>query len=259
MNAEDLARLAEPFPIGELSWRIVQSGKNDRGLWAKCAPYVDARAVMKRLDEVCGPANWQTATRPTEHHVAYGIGIRIGDEWIWRWDGTGVKESGGGMSSADAGKADFSYGVRRAGIQWGLGRYLYDVPHIWANINDNGRFRQPKNERKKLPAFNWDPGQLPDFALPGEPEIVGEVRKLLKKAGALGLGGGDDEAEAKGIEAAEAAISRQDSSMLARAKGWLEDEVEKRERAELEKTKKQLGGDNQKEPAGAGAQAELPY
>lgn len=257
LHSVDLSRLAEPFPVGDLQWRLLRSGEGDNGLWAICIPYVDSRAIMKRLDEVCGPANWQSGTQTAAGHVSVGIGIRVGGEWIWRWDGTGMLETNPSLSAADAGKGDFSNGFKRAAVQWGISRYLYDVPELWAIINNrDGQFRGKTKKNKK---FRWDPPELPASALPSNtPPIVAEVRELVKKAANLGLGG-DDDMDARGIRAAEKAISQHDTASLQRAKTWLEGEVEKRERTELEKAKKVLGEHGQPEPAGAGTQGELPY
>lgn len=253
MSAVDLSLLAEPFPVGELQWRLMRAGKNDRGLWGICVPYIESRSVRRRLNDVCGPANWQSATQLGAGHISVGIGILIDGEWVWRWDGAGVME-GGHLSAADAGKGDFTNGFKRAGIQWAIGEYLSDVPELFALINPGGRFRGKTKDGER---FKWDPPELPASALPNtEPPIVSEVRELIQKAANLGLGG-DDEKDARGIEAAEKAISQHDTDSLQRAKTWLEGEVEKREKAELEKAEKELGGQSQPDPEPA--EAGLPF
>lgn len=256
MSEIDLSLLAEPFPVGELQWRLMRAGKGKNGLWGICVPYIESRSVRRRLNDVCGPGNWQSATQLGPSHISVGIGIKVDGEWVWRWDGAGVME-GGHLSASDAGKGDFTNGFKRAGAQWGIGEYLGDVPELFAIVNQGGRLRGKTKDGEK---FKWDPPELPASALPNtEPPIVSEVRELVAKAANLGLGG-DDEKDARGIEAAEKAISQHDTESLQRAKTWLEAEVEKREKAELEKAKKALGGDQPRpEPAGAGAQDGLPF
>lgn len=59
----DLLKLAEPFPEGDLEWRIQSAGKGNNGIWARCVPYISNRAIMQRLDDVCGPGNWRNDYR----------------------------------------------------------------------------------------------------------------------------------------------------------------------------------------------------
>ena len=49
------AELAEPFKDEDVFWRIDRAYGN----WARVLCYLDARAVMDRLDATVGPENWQ--------------------------------------------------------------------------------------------------------------------------------------------------------------------------------------------------------
>lgn len=120
----DLGKLAEPFDRSEVHWRaqtITQSG--DKAL---ALAYIDARDVMNRLDAVCGPAGWQSRyTETPRGRVLCEIGINVGGEWIWKSDGAGdtaVEGEKGGISDA----------LKRAAVQWGIGRYLYRLGNVWA-------------------------------------------------------------------------------------------------------------------------------
>ncbi|WP_243664619.1 Rad52/Rad22 family DNA repair protein [Rhodothermus marinus] len=79
------------------------------------------------------PENWRNEFRPGPGGgVLCGISIRIGDEWITKWDGaenTDIEPVKGGLSSA----------MRRAAVQWGIGRYLYRLPNQWVRIDERGR------------------------------------------------------------------------------------------------------------------------
>ena len=55
----DLSKLAEPFPAEDIEWRIQSSGMSGGKPWARVLAYVTARAIMARLDEVCGPEGWR--------------------------------------------------------------------------------------------------------------------------------------------------------------------------------------------------------
>ena len=167
MNLDSFAdELAAPFGPAYLEWRISRCGvSNDKNVWARCLPYLTARAVMDRLDQVCGSARWQTEYREVAGGVACGVGIMVGDEsledtheWVWKWDGTGHLEVTKGLDAASAGKGDFSNALKRAGVQWGIGRYLYAISEQKANIHQNGALFGKTGDGTK---FRWDPPNQP--------------------------------------------------------------------------------------------------
>lgn len=156
----NLCDLKKPFPPNDIDWRVQQAGKKGDKVWALVLAYVTNRAIMNRLDEVCGPENWcnNFVTGP-DGGILCGISIKVGDEWITKWDGaekTQVEAVKGGLSGA----------MKRAAVQWGIGRYLYNLDATFAKISNNGKYYQPKNDKKQIPAFKWDPPQLPKWALP---------------------------------------------------------------------------------------------
>lgn len=51
---EALARLTRPLSAEEIEWKIISS----KGGTTTIAPFIDARAVMSRLDEAFGPFGW---------------------------------------------------------------------------------------------------------------------------------------------------------------------------------------------------------
>lgn len=120
----DLSKLADEFPREAVHWRAQTLTKN--GDKALALAYLDARDVMDRLDEVCGPENWQSEFFETpKGRVICRLGIRIGDDWVWKSDGAGdtaVEGEKGGVSDA----------LKRAAVHWGIGRYLYRLPAVWA-------------------------------------------------------------------------------------------------------------------------------
>src|SRR3546814_8564681 len=66
----DYTALSKPFPPSAVSWRSQSLTKD--GTKALALAYIDARDVMRRLDDVCGPAGWQdsyaeTGKRSEEH------------------------------------------------------------------------------------------------------------------------------------------------------------------------------------------------
>ena len=108
----DISKLKENFPADAIEWRIGRSGKKGDSIWATALAYITSRAIMDRLDDVCGPENWKNEFQPGPNGgVVCGLSIRVGTEWVTKWDGAdntnfeGVK---GGLSDA----------MKRAGYQW---------------------------------------------------------------------------------------------------------------------------------------------
>ena len=142
----NLADLAKEFPRDKIHWRAQTVTRNgDRAL---ALAYLDARDVMDRLDEVCGPENWQT-----EHFDCGGgrlgcrIGIIVDGHCIWKSDGAG-------NTDVEGEKGAFSSALKRAAVAWGIGRYLYDMPNVWVPCK-----AEKHGERWKFREFAADPWQ----------------------------------------------------------------------------------------------------
>ncbi len=117
-------KLAAPFPKQEIRWRA-QTLTRD-GDKALALAYIDARDVMRRLDEVAGPGGWSDSYIETRSgRVICSLAIFIDGHWISKSDGAGdtaVEGEKGGLSDA----------FKRAAVKWGIGRYLYALGKVWA-------------------------------------------------------------------------------------------------------------------------------
>lgn len=157
MSEINFKALQDFFEADAIEWRIQQAGEKHGRVWAICVPYVTNRAIQVRLDEVAGPENWRNEFRPgPDGGVMCGISIRVGGEWVTKWDGaenTDVEGVKGGLSGA----------MKRAAVQWGIGRYLYALDETFANVHDNGRFRGKTRDGN---SFRWDPPHLPRAVVP---------------------------------------------------------------------------------------------
>ena len=171
--------LGKPFPAKDIEWRVQRSGlKNDKP-WALVLAYVTNRAIMERLDSVVGPANWKNRFLPAPNGgVLCGISIRTGSEWITKWDGadnTDIESVKGGLSGS----------MKRAGVQWNIGRYLYNLKATFAVISETGQHRdaiRDKVTKKVIMYFKWDEPALPSWALPGgEKDMSDPAQKLTDK------------------------------------------------------------------------------
>jgi hypothetical protein len=145
MNIFD--KLKAPFPPSKISWRVGSTtADKKKGL---AFGYIDARDVMERLDEVCGPENWQCSYPHANGKTICSIGVRIcregeGFEWIWKSDGAGD-------SDVEAEKGAMSDAFKRSAVRFGIGRYLYDIPATWVAIEPMGKsFKIAESEYPRL-------------------------------------------------------------------------------------------------------------
>lgn len=124
MNLKDLTN---EIPY---KWRVQSFSKNKPQ--AQCVAYISARDVQDRLDAVVGVENWQDDYKLVDGKLMGGIGIKCGSEWVWKWDT-------GNESAMDGDKGQISDAFKRAGVKWGIGRFLYDltIKYVPANETKN--------------------------------------------------------------------------------------------------------------------------
>lgn len=158
----ELRELRKPFASEKIKWRVgATTNDKKRGL---ALAYVDSRVVMERLDNVCGVENWQKKySFGNNGEIICAIGIKIEDNWVW-------KSGGAGQTDFEAIKGGLSDAFKRAAVSWGIGRYLYELPTIWADIKKQGKNYVIKDEP-----------QLPAEFLPQEENYVDQIRKLYQK------------------------------------------------------------------------------
>ena len=107
--------------------------KDERGnpaiKWQGCVAllYKTARVDMDILDETFGAMDWQSDYKTVKDNLYCGIGVKSGDEWIWRWD-CGIESRADGEGNEKKGEASDAF--KRAGFKWGIGRELYTAPSI---------------------------------------------------------------------------------------------------------------------------------
>lgn len=147
-------RLRRPFPSSAISWRVgntnakfVADGDDVKG---QPLAYIDARDVMDRLDEVVGPENWQCKYSEQGSKTICSIGVNVGIDdtktpaWVW-------KEDGAGDTDMEAEKGALSDAFKRAGVRWGIGRYLYGIKAPKIVVGTKGKFLSISDvDRQKL-------------------------------------------------------------------------------------------------------------
>jgi len=111
--------------------------------------YVDSRAIQKRLDNVLGPLNWKNQY-VAWHGNAQLCGIAVynpeRNEWVGKFDGSEC-------SDIEPIKGGLSDSMKRAACMWGIGRYLYDIPGVWVEVEQRGKGSYIKDsQQSKLKA-----------------------------------------------------------------------------------------------------------
>ncbi len=123
--------LTSPFPADAILWKPL-AVKGNRAL---AAAYLDARAVMQRLDCVFGVGGWKDAYQLVNGgSVVCTLSVRV-DGWVEKTDVGSPSEQ---PDDGDKLKAAVSDGLKRAAVKLGIGRYLYRLPSQWVDY-DPGR------------------------------------------------------------------------------------------------------------------------
>lgn len=155
--------LQNPFLPEEIEWRVGSTNKEKtKGI---ALAYVTNRAIQNRLDDVFGAFGWRNEYKEwKEKSQLCGISVKVGDEWITKWDGADD-------SNMDAVKGGLSDAMKRAAYQWGIGRYLYKLENVWCEIVGFGNSWKLKSNPK-----------LPTWALPQDftppPETTTETQQV---------------------------------------------------------------------------------
>ncbi len=141
------AELAMPFAPEDLEWRL-QKVIEARELGI-AVPYVTNRAIMGRLDDVVGAENWYNEFKPWhgaggKEAQLCGISIRYGDGFITKWDGaenSDIEPVKGGLSDS----------MKRAAVQWGIGRVLYNMDVVFVEVEKRGKtWYMKKDQQERL-------------------------------------------------------------------------------------------------------------
>lgn len=173
--------LKKPFKIDEIEWRITAKSKDEtKGL---VVAYITNRAIQNRLDEIFGITGWKNEYIICDKSKICGLSLLINGEWITKYDGasdTNIESTKGGLSNS----------MKRAAVQWGIGRYLYKLPSQWVKIKHLGGKNFALDEIPKLPSWaipnakddnNWD---KPKKEIP---ELNDDIQKCIDAFNKIGI------------------------------------------------------------------------
>lgn len=114
-----LPALSEPMLY---KWRVQSFSKFKPQ--ATCVAYIDARDAMQRLDDVC-VYGWHRRHVEIKGHIYCEVGIVMPDgSVLWRMDC-------GTESNTEAEKGESSDSFKRACVNFGVGRFLYDLDIVY--------------------------------------------------------------------------------------------------------------------------------
>lgn len=125
-----LAELAKPFHPSHITWKPGVFNRDKTK--ALGLAYADLRAYQNRLDEVIG-LNWSVTYTPWGDRLVCHLTI----DGVTR-SSTGEPD-GQSERSEIAGTAAEAQAFKRACAMFGLGRYLYNLPTIWAEFDADRR------------------------------------------------------------------------------------------------------------------------
>lgn len=187
--------LAAPFDVSEVKFKP-QAVSGNRAL---AVPFVDARVIQDRLDEVLGVMGWQDRYECLpDGAVVCRLRVRVGGEWITKEDVGGQSEQ---PDEGDRRKAAFSDALKRAAVKFGIGRYLYRCKPQWVDYDPQKRqilkaptlpLPAPAGETLKMPepAERKSTKAKPAAAARGKPANGVELHKRLAEKDAKLAGEG---------------------------------------------------------------------
>lgn len=201
-----MRELSQPFKQDDIEWRPQQIGGTKEKPKVMLLAYVTNRAMQQRLDDVVGCFGWKNEFTTLPNSVGdgalCGVSLKIDGEWVTKWDGaenTQIESIKGGLSGS----------MKRAVVQWGVGRYLYDVEVMWGVCITQEQYKALKYHEKqeynyaqskdKSFAFYWKPPKLDDKYLPQKyvsKTIVEQIEELAETTGTSIK----DVCESKGVE-----------------------------------------------------------
>jgi Uncharacterized protein conserved in bacteria len=171
---EKQEQLQAMFEPDDIEWRVQRAGFVGEKAWLMAVPYITARAVQERFDEVFGPFGWEPVFRDivSEGKVIgcqCGITVHTDSRSITKWDAsenTNIEAIKGGRSTA----------MKRAAVQWGVGRYLYQMETTFAECRKTTGFRDKlygnihvvRHKGKPDEYIDWRTPFLPHWAIPRE-------------------------------------------------------------------------------------------
>lgn len=155
-----MEQLSEPFDPKYIDWK--PQVKSRDGKKAMAAAYADIRAYIDRLNKVVGREKWAHSIEIKTVDYSSGKGgdgsmrskvvviVAVAISGV----GIGIDVGESPTDDPNAFTSAFAQAFKRACVQFGLGRYLYDIESRWYELDEYGQWVKGKEP------------QLPDWAIP---------------------------------------------------------------------------------------------
>lgn len=178
--------LSLPFNETEVKWRISQSGIAGSGRpYATVVPYLDARSVMQRFDNILGADRWHNTVVEIKEGFLATITVLCGnDDNLIPISKQDVAE----LSNIEATKGGASDAFKRAAVLWGVGRYLYNTGKHFAEFIDSPNNSKPPgayssckiNGASGTKKYWWKPPTLNVSTMESIKDITKPIAKKAK-------------------------------------------------------------------------------
>lgn len=136
------SELSRPFAPTHIRVKPGKVGSNGQALalW-----YIDARAVMDRLDDVVGAGNWEFTWNPIPVD-----GGRVVIQGVLTVCGVTKSDVGEAKGEDEPWKSGVSDAFKRTAVQFGIGRFLYRLPQTWWPYDEQSRRFAQQDELSEL-------------------------------------------------------------------------------------------------------------
>jgi len=125
-----LTKLTAPLRPEEIEWRVQQQIEAKNGKPAKLivVPYITNRCVMERFDDEFGWHGWENSIQEVDGGFLCTITVVMPNKQIVR------KTDGASRTGIEPVKGGISDSMKRAAVQFGLGRGLYSFPKVFVEV-----------------------------------------------------------------------------------------------------------------------------
>lgn len=153
----------------DVELRIQHLTETRKGVYVTLLVYKDARTDMDILDEAFGSMNWQRKHKLIGNTMYCSISVWDSEkkEWV-------EKEDAGKESYNESEKGQASDSFKRSGVNWGIGRELYNAPIIRIKleadefIKEGDKIKTHKHFRVKSMVYDKENSKYKEFTVVDE-------------------------------------------------------------------------------------------
>jgi hypothetical protein len=166
---EKCLMLDEKFSANRIDWLMEWRMFNPAySQFIAANPYIKSRYVFSRLDLLFGKNGWSTTIKyPNTYGDSFGLVAEMNIE------GLGTRSDGSNAGDNEPMKSAVTGALKRCAMQFGIGRYLYELGQCSGEITDKNDYDYIYYHKKTKERFYWKRPILPEWALPTESDPIG--------------------------------------------------------------------------------------